>query len=345
MYQKTALIVDDSPTSQAVLKRLLKDFDYHVDAQKSGEDALLHLQTNTADVIFLDHIMPGIDGFGVLRQLKSNPLTRQIPVVMYTSQNAQRYANEARALGAIGVLPKQVGNKELAHILERAEQANSSSASAVAGENIVDNDVINIDVTDTAATVLAQTEQQTEIELLKQALHTELEQQRRDLMAQQRELTAQLERQLLTQTLHIAHWQQRSHWRSIAAGILILLPLLAAIHFSSKVSDQQAELARIQIALQKQQQEWQQRGTSSTLPAVSNDHDQSKADWEDVKFMLETLIATVESQARAGKPIHARQVMQKMQATTELSQANAGENPSRDATATAGNEEGSEDKP
>lgn len=338
MYQKTALIVDDSPTSQAVLKRLLKDFDYHVDAQKSGEDALHYLQANTADVIFLDHIMPGIDGFGVLRQLKANPQTRHIPVVMYTSQNALRYASEAKALGAIGVLPKQVGAKDLAYILERAEQANSGTTVAN-GEIVIDTAAATSEV-DTA-TVLEQTEQQTEIELLKQALHAELEQQRRELMTQQRELTAQLERQLLTQNLQIAHWQQRSHWRSVAAGVLILLPLLAALHFSSRVTDQQAEIARMQTAFQQQQQDWL-HNSSAIAANSSSDRDQSKADWEDVKFMLETLIATVESQARAGRPVHARQVMQEMQANADLSLANANEGGNRDASPAASNEETSD---
>ena len=49
MYQKTALIVDHSPTSQAVLKGLLRDIDFQVDTLKSGEEALQFLHINTPD--------------------------------------------------------------------------------------------------------------------------------------------------------------------------------------------------------------------------------------------------------------------------------------------------------
>jgi CheY-like chemotaxis protein len=93
-----------------------------VESASDGAEALQLLQNRQPDIIFLDHIMPGMDGFQVLAQLKNNPLTRAIPVVMYTSQAAPKYTDEARALGAIGVMPKQVTNELLSHMLDRAEQ-------------------------------------------------------------------------------------------------------------------------------------------------------------------------------------------------------------------------------
>ena len=60
------------------------------------------------DVIFMDHMMPGMDGFQAVQAIKNNPRTATIPIMMYTSQEGELYVGQARALGAVGVLPKQV---------------------------------------------------------------------------------------------------------------------------------------------------------------------------------------------------------------------------------------------
>jgi CheY-like chemotaxis protein len=322
MYQKTALIIDDSPTSQAVLKRLLKDIDFQVDTQKSGEEALLFLQSHTPDVIFLDHIMPGLDGFQVLRQLKSNPATYDIPVVMYTSQNAIKYASEARALGAVGVLPKQVGSKDLSLIMQRVEQSLAATPRAGSSEIVIDLDAAANSGSD-AETTLEETQHLTEIELLKQALHSELEMQRKEFLSEQRTVNAELERRLALQAVQISNWQQRSRWRTLATGALVVVPILASIYFVSQMTSQQNEIARLQTALQQQQQDFMH--SSNSLAKASTDRaarDRAdRAEWEDMKFMLETLIATVEAQARAGKPVHARDVMRQAEAKSDLSVA------------------------
>lgn len=329
MYQKTALIIDDSPTSQAVLKRLLKDIDFQVDTQKSGDEALLFLQSHTPDVIFLDHIMPGLDGFQVLRQLKANPATRDIPVVMYTSQNALKYASEARALGAVGVLPKQINHKDLAFVMQRVEQSLASQGFNGGGEIVIDIDPPSSGDSETGD-ILEEAQQLTEIELLKQALHGELEMQRKEFLNQQRAVNAQFERQLTMQAVQIAHWQQRSQWRSIATGLLVVIPVLVSIYFAAQMGRQQTEITRLQTALQQQQQDFLR--SSSTAAPTSNDHDRAdrdradRAEWEDMKFMLETLIATVEAQARAGRPIRAREVMRQAEASTDLSAARSASN-------------------
>lgn len=122
MLDKSALIIDDSATARSMLKHKLNKFDVMVESAADGFEALQLLQTHQPDVIFLDHIMPGMDGFQVLEQLKNNPVTEAIPVVMYTSQAAPKYTLEAMALGAVGVMPKQVSNTLLSQMLDRAEQ-------------------------------------------------------------------------------------------------------------------------------------------------------------------------------------------------------------------------------
>lgn len=115
---KTALIVDDSKSARVVLKRILKTHDLDVDTAESAEDALDYLIRNRPDVIFMDHLMPGMDGFEAVSAIKKNPETATIPIMMYTSQEGEVYVGQARALGAVGVLPKKVAHVEVSKVLK-----------------------------------------------------------------------------------------------------------------------------------------------------------------------------------------------------------------------------------
>ena len=83
---RSALIVDDSRTALTSLSRLLKGQGIATDMVESGPEALKFLRSNNPGVIFLDHMMPGMDGFETLAALKSDARTAAIPVVMYTSR-------------------------------------------------------------------------------------------------------------------------------------------------------------------------------------------------------------------------------------------------------------------
>ncbi len=115
---KTALIVDDSASARFVLGGMLAEQSLSVDTATSGEEALEYLRHARPDVIFMDHLMPGMDGFQALEAIKENPATATIPVMMYTSQEGELYVGQARALGAIGVLPKQVHPVEVTKVLD-----------------------------------------------------------------------------------------------------------------------------------------------------------------------------------------------------------------------------------
>ncbi len=110
MSIKRALIVDDSSTAQYRLKKMLKPYNLHIDAVDSGEAALRYLASNAPDVIFMDHLMPGMDGFRALQIIKSHPETAMIPVIMYTSKSGDVYTGQARALGALDVVSKDTIN-------------------------------------------------------------------------------------------------------------------------------------------------------------------------------------------------------------------------------------------
>jgi CheY-like chemotaxis protein len=115
---KTALIVDDSRSARVVLKKMLETHELVVDTAESAEDALDYLNDNRPDVIFMDHLMPGMDGFEAVTAIKNNPDTATIPIMMYTSQEGEVYVGQARALGAVGVLPKQVEPVEVSKVLQ-----------------------------------------------------------------------------------------------------------------------------------------------------------------------------------------------------------------------------------
>src|SRR3954470_14429378 len=117
MSSKRALVVDDSKSARAFLSRILERHEIEVDAAESAEAAIDYLTRNRPDVIFMDHMMPGMDGFQAVQSIKNNPRTSAIPILMYTSQEGDLYLGQARALGADGVLPKQIKQADVTKML------------------------------------------------------------------------------------------------------------------------------------------------------------------------------------------------------------------------------------
>lgn len=116
---KHALVVDDSKSARAVMRRMLEKHSITVDTVNSAEEALDYLTHNRPDIIFMDHLMPGMDGFDAVKAIKRNPATATIPILMYTTKSGDLYLGQARALGAVGVLPKTVAPAELFEALRR----------------------------------------------------------------------------------------------------------------------------------------------------------------------------------------------------------------------------------
>ena len=117
MGAKRALIVDDSKSARLFLARVLEKYDIDVDAAESAEAAIDYLTSNRPDVIFMDHMMPGMDGLQAVQAIKNDPRTATIPIMMYTSQEGELYLGQARALGALGVLPKQIKPADVSKVL------------------------------------------------------------------------------------------------------------------------------------------------------------------------------------------------------------------------------------
>jgi diguanylate cyclase (GGDEF)-like protein len=99
------LIVDDQPLNIRLLNQVFQA-DCEVFVATSGADALAFCETQLPDLILLDVVMPGLDGFEVCRQLKRDPRTREIPVVFVTSQSDTTEEEDGLAVGAVDFIAK-----------------------------------------------------------------------------------------------------------------------------------------------------------------------------------------------------------------------------------------------
>ena len=95
MPVETALVVDDSKSARIMLSRMVQKVGLEVNMVESGEEAIAYLAANPhPDVIFMDHMMPGMDGLQTTQQITGDPATANIPVFMYTSKEGEEYEAE-----------------------------------------------------------------------------------------------------------------------------------------------------------------------------------------------------------------------------------------------------------
>lgn len=114
---KNALIIDDSRLACRVMVKMLDTFGIQSAEVYSAESGLEYLKHTLPDVIFLDHSMPGMSGLEMMKIIKDNPLTANIPVLMHTAKEGESYVKQALALGAAEVLPKGLEEFQLFKIL------------------------------------------------------------------------------------------------------------------------------------------------------------------------------------------------------------------------------------
>ena len=133
MSVEHALVVDDSKSARVMLSRLLSKGGMNVDLAESAEEALEYLKSQKPDVVFMDHMMPGMDGLEATRKITQDPSTASIPVVMYTSKEGAEYLAEAKSSGAIGVLPKPAKSPQITEVLSLL---NSQSPTETTAANI-----------------------------------------------------------------------------------------------------------------------------------------------------------------------------------------------------------------
>ena len=109
----TVLVVDDEPRNVRLLESLLRPEGYVIDVASRGDEALEAIGQSKPDIILLDVMMPGMDGFEVATRLKSDAATRSIPIIMVTSLDDRASRLSALNAGAEDFLTKPIDRAEL----------------------------------------------------------------------------------------------------------------------------------------------------------------------------------------------------------------------------------------
>lgn len=116
---KKILVADDDLRNRKLLETLLTSDGYEVAAVNTGQAALTAATADKPDLILLDLMMPGMDGFEVLRRLRAGEESQDIPVVMVTALDDSGSRARMNAAGVAGLLIKPVDRWKLKETLEK----------------------------------------------------------------------------------------------------------------------------------------------------------------------------------------------------------------------------------
>ncbi len=117
-FQKTVLLVDDSATARMMEKLVLKPKAYRLIEAHDGEEAVEVAKREKPDLILMDVSMPKLDGFQALAELRRDPRTNAIPVIMITTRAELDYVHKGFESGCNDYLTKPINGAEL---LQRVE--------------------------------------------------------------------------------------------------------------------------------------------------------------------------------------------------------------------------------
>ena len=114
------LIVDDSPTEVHIMQKALEQHGFSTVAAADGTEAIRKARELHPDLILMDIVMPGVDGFRATRTLANDPATRAIPVIMVSSKSQETDRIWGMRQGAVDYLVKPVTPAQL---VEKAQAA------------------------------------------------------------------------------------------------------------------------------------------------------------------------------------------------------------------------------
>jgi DNA-binding response OmpR family regulator len=110
---KKVLIVDDEVNTVISLEFLMQQAGYQVEIARSGDEALATLVTFAPDLVLLDVMLLGADGFDVLQQVRQNPAWHSIAIIMLTAKGRDVEVNKGLALGANAYITKPFSTHNL----------------------------------------------------------------------------------------------------------------------------------------------------------------------------------------------------------------------------------------
>jgi twitching motility two-component system response regulator PilH len=113
------LIIDDSPTIVAMLRKFLQQNGYLTLEAGDAEKGIEIARAERPDMIFLDIVLPGMNGFAALRQLRRDPVTREIPIIMISGNEQATEQFYAQRIGADDFMKKPFSRSEVFARIER----------------------------------------------------------------------------------------------------------------------------------------------------------------------------------------------------------------------------------
>ncbi|MDM8527553.1 response regulator [Anaerolineales bacterium HSG24] len=113
MKERTVLIVDDNPTNLGVVADYLEEFEFEILTALDGRDGLAKARSINPEIILLDVMMPGIDGFETCRQLKLDDDIKDIPVVFMTALAKEEDKIKGFEVGGTDYITKPVHQQEV----------------------------------------------------------------------------------------------------------------------------------------------------------------------------------------------------------------------------------------
>jgi twitching motility two-component system response regulator PilH len=124
MPVKKILVVDDSPTDRQYMLETLAKKGYQVVTAENGEDAIVKAKAELPDLILMDVVMPGLNGYQATRQITRDDATKHIPVIMCTSKGADTDKIWGMRQGANDYLVKPVDAAQLLAKIAQVSAAN-----------------------------------------------------------------------------------------------------------------------------------------------------------------------------------------------------------------------------
>jgi CheY-like chemotaxis protein len=232
----------------------------------------------------MDHMMPGMDGLQAVEAIKGNPKTATIPIMMYTSKEGDLYLSQARALGAVGILPKQVEPAELFAVLNKlglVEDRRTTRASEVnrfvllneAPEEIA----LSADKEDMEAIARKAAESASHSHAAPAHLASLLENYHHEMVQDVRDLRAEVDQ--LTISNNPKSMSSFSLIPPLVVGLLMLVPLLWSISSTNEtraaLESANQQLDQLELAkLHQQEQASAESSTSTELRQQLNRQEQ-----------------------------------------------------------------------
>ncbi len=119
MSGNNVMVVEDNEKNRKLMRVILKAKGYNVVEAATGEEALGILKNQKPDIILMDIQLPGIDGITLIKQIKTDAATKDIPILAVTAYAMKGDEQKIMAAGSDGYLSKPINTQELPAIIEK----------------------------------------------------------------------------------------------------------------------------------------------------------------------------------------------------------------------------------